>query len=259
MGQVLDSVDNMIRSASDNGMLSRMLIDTIAATTAANTTSGYVSAGMFPFAIFTVPRMGSGVSVAYLTAFGANQSASAGSMVLAVAIFSMGSINMNTGTFTPGVSMPIRPIGKQAQVQTATERVFLYVSSAVTATTPLVTITYTNQDGTANQSAALTLPTGVTANSVYFVDPHLASGDTGMRSVSNITKSAGTAGTIVCYGAWVLGYSMAQANFVAQSPGPLALPRVPWPLVKGDQIAFVRHGLATACDLFAYIGLLGDN
>jgi len=68
MGTTLNSLDNLINSATTKGMWRRHFYASIPATTAANSTSGYISSRRCTNTI-TVPSMGAGIGGMYLTHF----------------------------------------------------------------------------------------------------------------------------------------------------------------------------------------------
>lgn len=111
----------------------------------------------------------------------------------------LGTLALATGTFTAGVSMPTKIINGES-VTTASMWNFLVADTDLTATTPLITITYTNEAGTGSRSAALTLPTNAQNYTACWVTRYLQGDDTGIRAVTNMTKSAGTNGTLKLYG-----------------------------------------------------------
>ena len=106
---------------------------------------------------------------------------------------------------TPGVTMPtknIRVDGADNSVQTASLFPLLAISTNLTgATNPVYTITYTDQDGNSGANCTMTLPSSPAASSTYQMAPHLASGDTGIRAISDMTSSVnGTAGVFKLIG-----------------------------------------------------------
>jgi len=256
-GNVLDSLDAMLKASANNGMWTRFFMYTTGVTTAANATSGLLSAQKFDRVLKLPASFGGGVSQGFCTAC-QMCCEDATSHFIAGLAYKLGSIDMNAGTFTDGVAMPTKIVDK-VSVLTASQMAFCFVSAALTATTPVITITYTDQDGNGSASAALTLPTSPALGSAFFIDPHLANGDTGIRDVTNITKSAGTVGTLDIYGFLLIGTSGQTQNFEAVHAPMLALPSVIWPIEVNDEIHFLRLGQTTSCDIAAVVAICPDN
>lgn len=167
------------------------------------------------------------------------------SHVFAAIEISLGSISLSTGTFTDGSVMPTRTIAGGSSAQLTTSMPVMYASAALTATTPTITTTYKNQAGTGSKSCALTLPTNPAINTAFMMSPHLASGDTGIQDVTNVTKSAGTVGTLTVVGLIPIGF-----GGFASSNGPftadvLALAAPMYPINAGDVISFWQTSVST--------------
>ena len=258
MGDVIRSLDDQISLWQTYGAFQRCfaMAQTNNSSAAATTTSGYVTMQKYPTEI-TVPTLGTGVTGALCTRLNmVNEDTSTG--LIAALATNLGNINMSTGTFTDGSAMPTRSV-KNASVTTSAQLVVAVVTVAVTATTPTVTITYTDQDGNGSQTATLVLPTSPGINSAFLVNPHLATDDTGIRDITNVTKSAGSAGTIVFYGLHVLKYqtqssAAALANIPVSNYGV-----VPWIAAGGDAIQFYRVGTNTSSNIIANVTLQPDN
>jgi hypothetical protein len=122
-----------------------------------------------------------------------------------------------------------------------------------------MTFTYTNQAGTGSKTCSMTLPTNPTLNTGYLMTPHLANGDTGIRSVSAATKSAGSAGVINVKGLLPIGFAQSNQTGTCHSLDPLALPWPMIPLAASDVIAFYVFGSTAAGDLHVQFTLEGDN
>lgn len=225
---VLSSLDNMIAGAQSYGLLNRMIFLKAQAsnTTAATITSGYITSIRHD-TTYTVPAFGGGVTSAYFitAAVGAVET---GSYLVGLE-YLMGSINLATGTFTDGSAMPTKVVDG-ASLQTAASIVMMCIDTAanIAATTPIITLTYTDQDGNTGASAALTLPTNSIRSSAFHVSPHFASGDTGVRDITNITKNAGTSGTINVYG--ILPISLALNSVATVVPSGLSSITTPLPI-----------------------------
>lgn len=298
MGTAIDSINNMHRSIYSYGAYNRTKATLYtSSTTAADTTSGYIS-GQCKQDVITMPSsFGTGITKAYLHyAKGINSSAC--TMVLGIqytlltfrfvnitmtanvnntlTVTSHGCsngdfvrfrttgtlpapldtstnyyvINKATNTFevsltsggsaiditdtgsgthtlswanTPGVSMPTKTIrvdGAESSIQTATMMPALNVTTSLTgSTTPQMTITYTDQDGNTGASSSMTLPSNPSIRSLFQMAPHLASGDTGVRAITDMTSSVnGTAGQIMLLGFLPLAFMpCGQATFAGES------------------------------------------
>lgn len=233
----IDSIDSMIEACATYGALVRSLVYNAGTVTAATVNSGGVTTTRLMTC--NIPSMTSPVISAILTSIdGVSEDTT--TTLVAGYVLQLGSLNMNTGTFTSGSTMPTRTIGG-VSTQTASIYPFLVVTAAVTATTPTITITYTDQDGNTGQTATLVLPTSPALDTCFAIAPHLAAGDTGMRAVTNMTKSAGTAGTVEVYGFIPNAYgSSVSANYQMAQPLFNTLPF--FPFKAGDQIGFFRMG-----------------
>lgn len=256
MGNVLRSLDDQISAWSTYGAVQRCFsMAQSGTTTAATATSGYVTMQKYPGG-FTVPAPTSPVTGFYCSRLKMVGEDALTTLMAAYAT-NLGSINMNTGTFTDGSAMPTRTV-KGSSVTTSGQMVVAVVTTAVTATTPLVTITYTDQDGNTGNSAAMTLPTSPALNSVFNVYPHLATGDTGIRDITAVTKSAGTAGVITFYGLHIINVSPIQSSAAINRYPHVARGIVPWVCSGGDNIQFYRTGATTTSDILATFTLQPD-
>lgn len=254
MGVALNSLDGKIFMAQNYGVLTRLLhLISAGTTTAATNTSGKVSMHQI-LPRFTVPSFGSGVNSAILTEFKHLSNVTSRQPLVGID-YLLGSINMNTGTFTDGVAMPVKSIFG-SNLQTATDLAYIVATATHTATTPVVTVTYTDQDGNAGNSAALTLPTNAAVGSAFLINPHLASGDSGIRDVTNITKSAGTAGTCEVRGLLLL--DSLDESLVAL-PETAGKPYMPYPIAAGETLGFYAMGAGSAYRVNVHIAMVGDQ
>lgn len=159
---------------------------------------------------------------------------------------------------TDGVTMPTRIVGGSS-IQTATLLPMLAVTSALTATTPAITITYTDQDANTGNTASLTLPSNAAVESAFCIAPHLASGDTGVQAATNLTASAGTAGTMKVMGLLPIG-EFQSGNFTGPfsivEPLTRSFPIIPADV--NDAIAFYSFGGTSATDLIAALVAVAD-
>jgi len=258
MGDVSKSIDNILASSQVNGALPIHHWGRIGATTtAANTTSGYVTAQRLNNPIAMMSSFGSGVSGAVLTRCDMVNITSSTALLCAIE-YELGRIDLATGTFTAGSTMPTKSVAGVG-IQTAAEMMFLVSTTTATATTPVITITYTDQDGNTGQTASMTLPTNSLINSAYSISPHLATGDTGIRAVTNMTKSAGTVGILRVYGLLVLQTTIQGVGGMPSRLPQLTLPLIPWTVAASEIISFYRIGSTAVCDIASVLSFVGDN
>lgn len=202
-GELKPTLDNLIASNATYGSFCRAIQSTMGsgAKTAASTTSGYTTGARFPDPLVLPSSFGTGVTGAIPTQIQLYQggSTSGGTMVAGLEV-NLGSINLATGTFTDGSAMPSRSIvGANNSIQTAAMMVMAVIRTGVTGI-PTLSITYTNQAGTGSRTASMTLPTTTVVLSAFLMMPHFQGTDTAMQDITNVTKSAGTAGIIDFYG-----------------------------------------------------------
>lgn len=244
------TLDAAISAAATNGMMQRMYYSRTGLTvTAATINSGGVSILRSPQRIQMPSSNGSGVSGFIATNVWGFTGASNSGMFFGLE-YELGSLAVSTNTFTDGVAMPIKTV-RGASITTAASLVFAVATVAVTgATTPTLTITYTDQDGNTSNTATLTLPSNPSINTGFYVTPHLASGDTGIRDVTNISISTGTAGTIKVYGLLPLMISNNPSSPFATVLNCMNAPLVPYLIEPNEYIGAYRFGVAGASELF---------
>ncbi len=255
MGNVLKSTDNLIASAITNGMLSRAIALRLSlAVTAATATSGYNTIARFP-TVFTVPSLGAGLTGMYLTScemeigiFGAH---------FAALEYSLGTLTVLGNIFAAGVSMPSKPING-VSIQTASVYPLLFVSTTLAATTPVVTITYTDQDGNTGNTATLTLPTNAAINSCFAIHPHLAAGDSAIRAITGMSISIGTAGVLKVLGLLVLSSGGTAISGNSKTIQPLVDPSPLYLCETGDLISFFK-GNNSLGDTVVILGGVAEN
>lgn len=241
---MIRSIDHAIQLSQTYGQYRRYHVTKLAAaTTAATTTSGYVSAQRFPHPI-TVPSLGTGVTGMVVT-YCRMMTSSGGASAICAAETTLGTLTVSGNSFAAGSAMPTRLV-RDVSVTTASVMPVVYVSASATATTPTLTITYTDQDGNTGQTATLTLPSNALVNTCFLIQPHLANGDTGIRAVTNMSISAGSAGTLKVMGLLPIAMSSGGLVPMLTGPDPFAMPIPMIPLAAGDVIGFYRTGSALA-------------
>ena len=249
---VVDSRDALINAANARGAWNILNIDKGSATvTAALTTCGYLTARKFPNTI-TLPTITSPSTEVYCT-YCRIMASTASVSLMCGKLINLGNINMNTGTYTSGSSMPTNTIAGLSLTTSATH-IMAVVTTALTATTPTLTITYTDQGGNTGQTATLVLPTSPVIDTTFLVSPHLANADSGVRAITACTKSAGTAGVITFYGVQELGRSImiGSGGTIAWEP-VLGMTKPRYPLSGGDVIGFFCFGSTANMDMAAML------
>lgn len=256
MPSVLNSVDNILASAADNGIFTRFFAGKIGTNTIANITSGYTSWGRSQLGI-TIPSLGTGLSGVIFPYIEITSEDSKCGFAIGIE-YLLGTLTVSGNSFADGVVMPTKTI-KGVSLQTAAQMVFAVVTTSLTATTPTLTTTYKNQAGTGGKVCTMTLPTNPVIDSAYLLTPNLANGDTGIQDITNISIDTGSAGVISIYGLLVL--RMTSCAPTAQSIGPysLTVPHIMWPAIAGEVIGFYRHIEASSGDILAIISGVADN
>lgn len=255
MGTVLNSYDTLLSQNSAQGPIVRCISGLFVSPSAATVNCGYNTLARAALQ-FTVPSYGGAVSNTYMTWCRAVTNQNLGAIVVALE-YNLGNINMSTGTFTAGVTMPTKTI-EGSSIQTSSMLTVAVVTSAITATTPLVTATYTDQDGNTGNSCAMTLPSAAGLNSGFVMTPHLASGDTGVRAVTACTKSAGSAGTLTFFGLLPLAFNLNATANVGCTSDPLATPWPMFPIAAGETLGFYNFN-SSAVDFHLMFALQPDN
>jgi hypothetical protein len=230
----------------------------LANSTNANATSGSVAVQRMPSPLTMPSSFGTGVTGCIFTKIDMISNVS-NTMILAGIEYDLGSINMSTGAFSDGRTMPSK-IVNGVSVQTASIIPMLAVTASVTAVAPAITITYKNQGGTGSRTATLTTANNPLLGSAFCIAPHLQSGDTGIQDITNITKSAGSAGTVHVYGILPLAISGAGTNQGSyQGFDPMTLSLYPYTVEASEIISFYSIGSVTAAGIDASLVGVADN
>lgn len=198
------NIDAALSACGQYGNMNRFIAFHLLAVTAATTTSGLVNTFRCPSPL-TIPTVGTGVQGYCLTM---NDIAFSGNAFIATVLeYSLGVLTLNGNVFSGSATMPTKTV-LGTSLQTASMMAFLAVTTTGTATTPIITITYTDQDGNTNQTATMTLPTTPLANSAFLINPHLANGDSGIRSITGMSSSVTTGALVLnVYGCLIIGES----------------------------------------------------
>jgi hypothetical protein len=212
----------------------------------------------------TMPSsFGSGVTGMKMTSCKMITSNAQNCIVMACLQYTLGSIDLSTGTFTDGVAMPTKTVAG-ASITTASVIPVMAVTTTIVATNPVITATYTNQAGTGSRTAALTVVSSSKEGSVYNIAPHLdatSSIDTGIRDVTNLTKSAGTSGIIEVWGLLPLAITpLSQTPSLYQGYDPTTVPIYPYTIGASEKIRFISMGIsASNSGLLAQVYGVADN
>jgi hypothetical protein len=172
--------------------------------------------------------------------------------------YALGTLTVSGNSFSGGVSMPTKDV-MGSSITTACSEPLLVATVTLAATTPTITITYTDQDGNTGNSAVLTLPTNVAANSAFRIAPYLANGDTGIRAVTNISTSAGTAGTLVVYGMLPINMTVAAGATPFGAISPLESPLPMYLCEAGERLAFYRYGSTSGTSLEVHLYAVAET
>jgi hypothetical protein len=228
------------------GSFSRFIVSRMSTSaTAATTSCGGVTGYRYPISI-PIPTVGSGCA-GYI---GTNITAANedGSTLMVVGLeYLLGTLTVSGNSFTNGVAMPTKTV-RGASITTAASLCFAVVTTALTATSPVLTTTYVDQDGNSGASSTITIPTNALINSTYYLQPHLASGDLGMRDVTNLSISTGSAGVISVYGILPLLF-VHTVSTTAFFSDLLSSTQVAYLIGAGESIGVYRFGATTASDL----------
>ena len=261
MGTTLDSLDNIITSFQNNGGWHRYYTALTPATVAgATTTSGYITSQYIGTDI-AVPSVGAGLTGMYIT--NCHMTSITGTILLVCALkYELGTLTVSGNSFVDGVAMPTKSLRlkqQSASIQTAAQMAFAVVTTTMVATAPVLTITYVDQGGNGSQTSTLTLPTSAGIGSAFLIDPHLANGDSGIRDITNLSISTGTAGVIKIHGLLILGIATVSNISGAIPTTPLAEARPMWLCEAGEQIGFYALGTSSSQRIWASLTGVAEN
>lgn len=253
----LDSITKRLIAQESGGIMSRFFCSTIGSTTSVTTATTQSSATCQRFPLtYTLP------SLTGYTGWELNiemECEDVGGIVAALE-YDLGVLTVSTNTFAAGTDSSTPTIDTRingtdyASTQTASMIPMLFVSSTLTATTPTITITYNNEDGTGSRTATVVLPTNATINSCFEFGHLLNTPDTGMQDVTNMSKSAGTAGELRVKGIIPVANSkVSLASTTPTSMSSLLKPAAPIVAPSGAKIAFYSFGSSTTKELWALI------
>lgn len=246
---MLDSIDNILGAFAAGNGFNRILSIPTGQASAATTSCGSTNIGRSSTQ-FTIPSVGGGLSGIYLTDVSLVPSNTSAGLTLMALEYLLGTLTVSGNVFSSAgsVSMPTKTVRGSA-IQTASLIPVVAIINSLTATTPVLTITYTDQNGNTGQTCTMTLPTNPAFEGCFLMTPHLANGDTGVQAVTNISISTGSAGVLKVFGllpihaAYMSGAS--PINRVGNSP-PLRLPFPPLLCEPGEVLAFYNFDSASS-------------
>jgi hypothetical protein len=247
MAYPLRSIDDLLANTASMGehrVAFHMATGTL---TAANATSGFMTESRS--GAYTLPTMTSPCTGAYLTyarAIGAYQ----GPVQVGLEK-DLGTLTISGNAFSGGAAMPTRKLSGATAAQLVSHDPRLVVSTVLSATTPTITITYRNQDGTGSRTATLTLPTSPAVGSSFRFQPLLQSGDTGITEVTNISTSGGTSGVLKVYGFVPCYTSVPPSTAVHCGLNVTAVARANVRFESGDIVGFYRFSNAAGGTIVA--------
>ena len=235
MGAAQTSLNGLLQQAVQQGVWFGVssLMSTGITASSATSQCGYVPAGRSTSTI-TVPSIsgGSGIIPVRVSATDRNGTTA---LLTICNEFLLGTLTVSGNSFASGSAMPTRTVSGTS-LQLAASLVVLVVTTTLTATTPTVTITYTDQSGNTGKTASMVLPTNSSATTSFIVTPHLASGTSGVRAVTAMSISTGSAGVLKAYGLMAIGNAFQASGSFGDAPiNTLSAPTVP--LQAADAIA----------------------
>lgn len=197
------SFNDMVARIGGNYFLNQPIYGEVTASTTASFFGSISGSGQRVGNTATLPALPAGVSAYIPLVVDLGNSTGASSSVLLCKAVDLGSFDIgaaNTGVFTDGSAMPTATIMNTASTSYASA-VLVEVTSALSGTQTLVTVTYTNQDGTSGQTATSTTPTtGAAVRSTSFVT--LSGSDWGVRDITAVSRvsSSGPTGVLKFWG-----------------------------------------------------------
>lgn len=221
--------------------------------TAATSTSGGVTTGRF--GAYTIPSVGTGVS-GYVLSCLSYATEDTGLGLICGLEYLLGTLTVSGNSFASGVSMPTKTVSGTS-ITTAASVIIIEVTTSLVSTTPTLTITYTNQAGTGSRTATMVLPTDSSIKSGFMMAPHLQSGDTGVRAITGMSISTGTAGVINAYG--VLPTALASATGHALVTDDITAMTKPVYLAEaGESFGFWRIGSNSSSAMMIALTLIPE-
>lgn len=260
MGTALRSLDDMHAAFVTHGGFVRVWTPQWQSNTTASTSTSGGSTWQRQTPPFVMPSMGASVDGCYFPTIDIHSDDGNTGVLIGIE-YDLGRVagNSGTGTFTAGVSMPMKPVNG-VSTQTASQRTFVYVDTVLPAVSPTLTITYVNQNGVAGRTATITLPASSAVASMFDLEPHLQSGDTGIRSVTGITWTGSLAtGIVRVVGVLVLNDQIQGVTQMSGTISPMQLPVPIWRVNAGDTLVSYRQGTAGGGFAFVILCGIGDN
>lgn len=252
---VLDSLKNMITSFQNDGPYCRFIHGTISSgVTQANSTSGRINCARMSKVLTLPSSFGAGIKGVKFTNIHGHANSDRCHLIVGIEIL-LGTLVVG-GSFTGGGLIAQREVEGEL-IQPATILNFVTVSANVTGT-PALTITYTNQDGTTSRSATPTLPAAPVADSAFFLNRHLQGGDSGIRQVTNMSQTGGSAGTVEVRGLLPLKIIECHGSGSTHIPQMVDAVMPNYLGLASDKIAMYKMGDGvTGGGTFAALGVYG--
>jgi hypothetical protein len=245
------NINAAISATASFGAFYRLYFPRIAATTTAATVA---SGGTTIQKLDLRPQIPSvGANVAGFVASNVSMhNEDAGTGMIVGLDYLLGSLDVATSVFTDGVAMPTKTI-RGTSIQTAAGLCFAVVRTTLVATTPTVTVTFTDDLGSSGQTCAPVLPTNARANSCFNLQSLFSSGSVGVRDVTGMTISTGSSGIIDIYG--ILPLHLSFTNSSNYGTGFVSNFQIPYLIEANDYIGFYRLFSTTTCNAVATLSL----
>jgi hypothetical protein len=155
--------------------------------------------------------------------------------------------------------MPTKTV-EGVSLQTNALDPLVYIPTTLTGGgTPILTVTYTDQDGNTGQTATITLPSNAAVGTVCRLAAYLASGDSGVRAVTNMSLTASTGGVVKIIGYLPLQVGTEGTSVHRSSPQPIYDVQPIFPVDGGETIGFYRSGSNQVGDLVGVLVALGEE
>lgn len=248
------NINVMLATSASYGNLNRLYAPRIAATTTAATiASGGVTVQKLDLTP-TIPSVGANVSGFIATNINMFNEDTGTGMIVGLD-YLLGSLNLATGVFTDGVTMPLKTV-RGTSIQTAAGLCFAVIRTTIAATTPTLTITFTDDSGTAGQIVTPIIPTNATAQSAFHLQPLFTGGSVGVRDVTGMTISTGSSGIIDVYG--VLPLHVCFNNGSLHGTNFLSNFQIPYLAIPNETLGFYRLFNNATCDAVINISFIPE-
>jgi len=263
MGNGARSVDDQLSYASTYTPFARKFNLNFPGSTAAAAASGYITTAR-ACETLVVPSMNAALSGAYMFTFWANGYTQLSNIHPCLEV-DLGTLTVVGNSFSGSASMPSRVFFGAGTDAITIASSFVVITCETTSAGhsggATLTTTYTNQAGTGGRTATITMPAAAITNSTVFnLTPYFQGTDTGVRTVTNMSVTSGTAGVFKCKGLIPLSGTYSGAGTGHSSTPPIfSMPnRIP-KLQTGDVIGFYRTGETANRDILCNVILGADD